>query len=382
MNLRHDNSFPKLPPSGNTRTLLHNKLGKPKGSKGIPDTVVNEEGEEILERVELKAYWRNYFKGLLNEKVESDQQVEFALIKGVLADRTDELNEEITMEEVERAVRANVDKKASGCDEIRAGFIKNPHCIAFLHALFNHCLEKGVVPSQWSRSIIVPISKKAKPTKYPNDYRGISLQSIILKTFCRILQTRLVDFLEENNLLSDEQNGYRRDRSCQDHLFVLSSVIENRRCLKQDTYACFIDFRKAFDSVDRDLLWNKLASRYGIRGRFLVALKKMYERVESCVRVDDSLTDWFEVSNGVKQGCILSPTLFSLFMEDLVQEIKDLKQGVVCADVMVSLLLFADDIVLIAPNPQNLQAMIDTVTNWCGRMGIRINTSKTKETQE
>ncbi len=161
---------------------------------------------------------------------------------------------------------------------------------------------------------------------------------------------------------------------------TLTSIIENRMCLKQDTYGCFIDFKKAFDSVDRDALWMKLTSRYRLHGHFLEALKAMYAHTESCVRIGENLTDWFEVRNGVKQGCILSPVLFSLFIEDLVQEIKDLGQGVVCADIMVSLLLhvFADDIVLIAPNPQSLQTMIDTVVNWCHRMGISMNLEKTK----
>jgi hypothetical protein len=353
-------------------------LGRSKKQAAIPETVLDDHGNEIIHKTGVLDCWRAYFEQLYNVNVEGDSGHVHAYPPVGQRLETDELNIEITVEEVEQAIKANEDKKAPGFDEIRANFIKNKQCITFLHKFFNCCLIEGVIPLQWQKGIIIPVSKKAKPTKCPNDYRGISLQSMILKTFCRILQSRLVNFLEQNEMLSDEQNGYRKGRSCQDHIFVLTSIIENRMCLKQDTYGCFIDFKKAFDSVNRDILWKKLEGRYGLHGKFLEILKSMYARTESCVRIGGSLTDWFDVRNGVKQGCILSPILFSLFLEDLVQEIKDLGKGVVCERAIVSLLLFADDMVLIAPNPQSLHLMLATVSDWCQRMGIKMNLEKTK----
>ena len=106
----------------------------------------------------------------------------------------------------------------------------------------------GEISSVWSQSVIQPIPKTGGDPFNPADYRGISLQSIVMKVFCSILNNRLCDYLESNDLLAEEQNGFRKGRSCQDHIFTLNTVLDGRKTLRQSTFACFIDFRKAFDS--------------------------------------------------------------------------------------------------------------------------------------
>ena len=139
------------------------------------------------------------------------------------------------------------------------------------------------MPPQWAKSIIKPIPKSTQLSKNPHDYRGISLQSTVLKAFCSILGNRLTDFCETQNLLVDEQNGFREDRNYIDHIFALSRVVE--QCLNNghDTSVCFVDLRKAIDSVNRDLLWYKLRHFYGVEGKFLSILQGMHEEVLSCV---------------------------------------------------------------------------------------------------
>jgi len=126
------------------------------------------------------------------------------------------------------------------------------------------------------------------------------------------MSNRLRDYIECGNILSEEQNGFRPNRSCQDSIFTLASLLENRLLSKKDTFACFIDLRKAFDCINRDLLWQKLKQRYRIGGHFLAALKSLYKRVDCAVNINHSLSNWFEAGCGVKQGCILSSTLFAL----------------------------------------------------------------------
>ena len=128
--------------------------------------------------------------------------------------------------------------------------------------------------------MIKPIPKTKQGSKLPSDYRGISLQSVVTKTYCRILNSRLQEWAEDNSVLSEEQNGFRPGRCCQDHIFTITSIVENRFSQNKDTYACFIDFKKAFDSVDRSLLWNKLQTRYGVTGNFLATLQALYKNVQ------------------------------------------------------------------------------------------------------
>ena len=89
-----------------------------------------------------------------------------------------------------------------------------------------------------------PIPKPGEDPLNPSDYMGISLQSVIMKIFCSILNARLGEYLEDNNLLAEEQNGFRRDGGCIDHLFALYNIAESRRCLGKDTFACFVDLAK------------------------------------------------------------------------------------------------------------------------------------------
>ena len=99
-------------------------------------------------------------------------------------------------------------------------------CIPSLQTLFNTCLRLGETPLTWGKAIIKPIPKTRVPSKKPSEYRGISLQSVIVKTYCRILNYRLHNWIEFNNILNEEQNGFCPGRNCQDHIFVLTSIID------------------------------------------------------------------------------------------------------------------------------------------------------------
>ena len=114
------------------------------------------------------------------------------------------------------------------------------------------------------------------------------------------------------------------EAACQDHLFTIYNLIQSRKLSNLQTFVSFIDFHKAFDSVCRNILWEKLERSFHIKGRFLHILKQMYENVSSCVRVDDDNSDWFTINSGVKQGCVLSPTLFDMFINDLMKDDQDL----------------------------------------------------------
>ena len=138
---------------------------------------------------------------------------------------------------------------------------------------------------------------------------------------------------------------------------------------------CLHRFIKAFDLVDRDALLYKLR-KIGRAGNFYFTIKALYTNAKSCVQVNDSVTDWFDINTGVRQGDSLSPSLFSIFINDLAQEVKDMNAGVMVGEVNLPILLYADDIVLISPTPEKLQSMLDVVGNWCRKWGMQVNAKK------
>ena len=157
----------------------------------------------------------------------------------------------------------------------------------------------------------------------------------------------------------------------------LYSVINKRKLQKQSTYVCCVDAKKAFDTVQRDCLWYKRIS-LGIEGKILNAVQSLYTEVQCVVKVNDHLTPTIDVSQGVKQGCKLSPILFSFYINDLAIDTKQMNLGINIDEEQLSILLYADDIVLIAPDADSLQLILNKLHDWCSKWRLSVNSNKTK----
>ena len=181
----------------------------------------------------------------------------------------------------------------------------------------------------------------------------------------------------KKKLLSDEQNGFRKSRSTLDHLSTLTSLIETRKAMKKDTFVAFIDFSKAYDSIPRDKLWSKL-KQIGLCGRLYNALISLYKTVKSCVRINGISTDFFDVKCGLKQGCLLSPLLFNLYIDDLIRDMKLLNVGIDIDNEKMCILLYADDVILIADTEEDLQSLLNCLHEWSARNCLKINSDKSK----
>ena len=165
----------------------------------------------------------------------------------------------------------------------------------------NMCFMNNVIPSVWRLSIISPIPKSASKDPYiPLNYRGISLLSCMYKMYSAALNSRITSHCELNDLLVDEQNGFRSKRSCQDHVYVLLSLVKNRKACGKDTYCAFVDFQKAFDWVSRDLLLFKLNTTFDIHGRLFNGLSTIYNSSKSKIKLNGKLSPSFDVMSGVK----------------------------------------------------------------------------------
>jgi len=188
-----------------------------------------------------------------------------------------------------------------------------------------------------------------------------------------VLNSRLSDYCEKNGILVDEQAGFRRNRSTIDQLFILTEVIKHRR--PKPTYCAFIDVAKAYDKVWREGLWYKLW-KAGIRGKIWRVLRNMYRKVESSVLLGDTRTDFFEIDVGLRQGCILSPLLFIIFINDLRDHLDRLGQGVKWGKRSISILYFADDIVLLSDTKQGLEAMMKLIYDYSLKWRLKYNFDK------
>ncbi len=140
--------------------------------------------------------------------------------------------------------------------------------------------------------------------------------------------------------------------SCQDYAFTLTSIVRNILAQKKERFACFIDMQNAFDCVDRDLLFYKLLDM-NIDENIYHCIKALYSKPIACVKINNYVTYWFD--SGVCQGDSLSPMLFGIFINDL--ELNELNLGIPVNKIVLSMLLFADDIVILRENHQDLQNM-------------------------
>ncbi len=155
-----------------------------------------------------------------------------------------------TLDEVKKCLtRAKCDK-AVGLDMIPMEVLNNDTACHFLLQLFHKCFEKNIVPSMWMKCFIKPLSKdNTWDPRDPMNYRGITLACTMYKSYCGVLNSRFVAWVEVNGLIEDKQNGFKADRSCVDHLSSLTNIIETRKLLKLSTQTAFIDVSKAFDRI-------------------------------------------------------------------------------------------------------------------------------------
>ena len=265
--------------------------------------------------------------------------------------------------------------------EIPNEIMKNCNAKILLQNFFNLCFKSGLNPTDWNFSDIKPIPKKDQDPRDPLQNRCISILCCVAKIYSSILNARIQKYLEDNKILADEQNGFRASRSCIDHIFVLCSILRNRKSQKLSTFLTFIDFKKAFDSVDRNFLLFKL-SQIGICGPMYNAIASLYSNPRSRIILNEQRTEYFDCPIGDKQGDCLSPTLFAIFINDLANEIKQSDIGVKLnteqdIGVLVNALLYADDIVLIAGTEEELQSLIFIVENWCKKWRLELNLTKT-----
>ena len=324
-----------------------------------------------------------YFSNLQNNlsTAQDRESEDFCLISDLDTDdcNFEELDRPITAQEIERVIRSLKNNKSCGIDQLLNEYFIESFDILSAHLvdLFNAILSSGVFPKQWSEGTIVPLFKKNDPNDV-NNYRGITLVSCFSKLFTGVLNNRLSNWAENNNILSDSQFGFRKGCSTTDAIFVLNAIIQKVLKEKGRLFCAFVDLKKAFDSVYLNGLWFKLY-KLGINAKMLRIIKDMYNEVKVCVKGCNSYSDFFECALGLKQGEVISPILFSFFVEDLELFLQDDQNSGLSLDaVTFILMLFADDMVVLGKDKDDLQRSLNLLEKYCDKWGLTVNTEKTK----
>ena len=295
----------------------------------------------------------------------------------------EELDRDISFGEIEKAINSLKRGKSPGFDGILCDFFKDAKTFItpYLLKSYNEIFNSGIYPESWSNGLIVPIHKKGD-TSEPNNYRGITLISTYAKIFSLILRNRLNEWCEKEHVFNEFQFGFRNERSTSDCIFILHSLIQKTLNENSKLYCAFVDYEKAFDTVKRDALWFKLMDS-GISCKMIRIIKSLYGKVFAAVKLNAKVSDYFEVSLGVKQGEPLSPLLFILFINDVHADLigdndDSVVNGLTITQICIILLLFADDMVLFSKDPDELQLLLNKLHVYSCEWGLKVNTAKTK----
>ena len=333
--------------------------------------------ETLPEAAEL----RTHFKELHEDKnIESDiDDILMQEQSQIDINSTRDLNKDIDSNEIINALKLLKRKKSPGRDGILAEMIHSTSdkLINVYKNLFNQIFQSGYFPDSWKESFILPLFKSGDKLISSN-YRGISLTSILGKLFCLILNERLTAFLDKNNIIHESQGGFQKNRQTIDHLFCLKTLISKYTKKNGKLFTCFIDLKKAFDTVWHPGLLLKL-KQLSINGPFYEIIQNLYINNKAHLIYNNHLTEPISPSIGVRQGCIISPNLFNIYMNDFAKTLTcQFTDPVFLADKSLNCLMFADDITLFSQNKEGLQKCLEKTFLYCNHWKLKINYEKSK----
>ena len=336
---------------------------------------LEEDGEMLTGRQAANVFAHNY-KDVSDIPVNREQQREAR--REQRERKTDRetpchMNQRLTLHELKTVLKKLKTKKSPGPDGITNEMLIHlgPTATSKLLEIYNHSWKQGQLPQIWREAIMIPILKKGKDPKKAASYRPVSLTSCVVKTMEMIVNARLKWYLETNNLLATQQAGFRQFRSTEDQTTFLAQEVEDAFQEQKVVLTAWIDLQRAFDKVWIDGLQVKLM-RSGVGGAMLQWIKSYLNNRRARVTLNQATSRKFLLRHGVPQGGVLSPTLFLVFVNDLVSE---LPRGVQAA-------LYADDLVLWCKEEHattakyRMQQAIDKLSAWAEDWCVTTNKDK------
>ena len=278
------------------------------------------------------------------------------------------LDIEISAVDVRKKLRNLKMNKASGPDLLHVNVLKNVLDLDVpLAYIFNLSLRSGHIPQDWRDANITPLFKKGSRSS-PSNYRPVSLTSQVVKVMERLIQDKLVNFLERNKIISCHQHGFQKKSSCITQLLECLNDWTDSYDKKQSTDVVYLDFSKAFDSVPHKRLIFKLRS-IGIRGNVLRWIESFLTNRRQRVILPGGVSSWRPVYSGVPQGSILGPILFLVYVNDIPDQ------------VLSTVKMFADDTkvyreISSKEDCEILQSDLNALGAWANHWLLRFNETK------
>ena len=290
----------------------------------------------------------------------------------------DALTDDVTMEEIIESLKSVKSNTSSGYSDIPPEWIKNLslEVINVIRELFQSWWESGILPNESQISLVYLLHKSGRKDLIEN-FRSLSLGCNLCKLFSRIMYLRLLKFVERADILGETQNGFRPNRRAIDNLFILKTMFDqsNLPGHSKHIFCASLDLKKAFDRVWRPALWEKLV-KWSIPTKFVSILQALYRNPRGIVCWQNLRMELLDMPVGLKQGCVLSPLLFAIYIAELPCIVSTECTGVQLGNVEVSLLSYADDLLFTAKNKKDLQKMLRVMGLYGQRWHLEISSDK------
>ena len=265
--------------------------------------------------------------------------------------------------------------KAMRCDNLSAEHLQfcHPTIIVIIFKFFNMMILLGYVPDAFGRGIIIPIPKSndGKNWNKVEEFRGITVSPILSKVF----ESCLVRIIGSYFNSSERQFGFKKGVGCRDAIFTVKSVVDHYTRNNSTINICALDLTKAFDRVNHDILFLKLMERK-VPKSYVLILKNWYDKIFISVRWGDSLSPWTSLLSGVRQGGILSPVLFAIFVDSVLDRLAKCGLGCFIKSFCVNSFMYADDLILLSISLYHMQKLVDICFHEFGHLGLQINIKK------
>ena len=347
--------------------IMHNRIKEMTGrvENKRCNTIKDKNGDIVMEKEEVKQRWKEYISELYDDEREDFE----------IRDEDCVYSPPILPCEVSAALKEMANGKAAGEDGIAVEMLSvlGEWGVELVTEIANSIYETGRLPEPMTRSVCVTLPKKPGAIEC-NKFRIISIISQLSKVVLRIVLRRVKNVIMPE--IGKEQYGFMKGKGTSNAIFILRMLGERAVEMQRDLFLCFIDYEKAFDTVRHaDLL--TMLKNINIGGKDLRIIRNLYFKQTAAVRIENELTDWVEIKRGVRQGCVLSPILFSLYGEMIMRHIEDM-EGFRVGGCNINNVRYADDTVLIADSAEKLQRLIDRVDSAGEELGLKINRGKTE----